>query len=94
MTNTQEFIENYKESYVKSFFNDNAMYDNCVSEANDISKIKKLLTITSLENYWDNVRKFTKNVYSDHSIGRWQCLAEMREIQLDLQQNYKYLLDM
>lgn len=92
-TSTQEFIENKKFNYVKSFFYNDALYNNCVYEKNDITKIDKLMTITTLENFWDNVRKFTKNVASDHSIRRWQCLAEMREIQLDLQKNYRNLLE-
>ena len=92
MTSTQQFIQNYKHNYVKKFFYNDALYHNCVYEMSDIAKIDKLMTIKSLENFWQNVKSFTKNVYSDHSIRRWQCLAEMREIQLDLQQNYKYLL--
>lgn len=47
-------------------------------EKRDISRIDKLNTLTNKETFWDDVRKFTKNVTSDHSIGRWQCLAECR----------------
>lgn len=47
-------------------------------ESRDISKINKLNTLTNKETFQDDVRKFTKNVTSDHSIGRWQCLAEYR----------------
>ena len=37
----------------------------------------------NIETFWDDVRKFTKNVYSDHSLSRWQILSEarFREIQ-------------
>ena len=50
----------------------------------DITRINKIYAIledetTSKENYWDRVRKLTKRVTSDHSIGRWQCLAEYYE---------------
>ncbi len=50
----------------------------------DITRINKIYAIledetTSKENYWDRVRKLTKRVTSDHSIGRWQCLAEYFE---------------
>lgn len=52
-------------------------YDYAI-EKRDISKIDKLNTLTNKETFWNDVRKFTKNVTSDHSIGRWQCLAEAR----------------
>lgn len=90
MKATDDFIERYKTDYVREFFNDNAMLWNCVWEARDYGKIQKLLTIKTLDDFWNKVRQFTKNVYSDHSIHSWQCLAELREIQLDLQQNYYY----
>lgn len=47
-------------------------------ERNDISKIDKLNKLTNKETFFDDVRKLTKNVTSDHSIGRWQCLCEIR----------------
>ena len=47
-------------------------------ESRDATKIDKLNTLTNPDTFWDDVRKFTKNVTSDHSLGRWQCLAEMR----------------
>ena len=34
---------------------------------------------TNKNNYYDRIRKLTKRVTSDHSIGRWQCLAEYYE---------------
>lgn len=52
-----------------------------IFESRDINKIDKI--IKGLEtgkinkyNFYDNIRKFTKNVYSDHSIGRWQCISD------------------
>ncbi len=87
---TDDFIEYCKLDYVKRFFYNDALYHNCVTEQRDYAKIDKLMSISSLVDFWNKVRQFTKNVYSDHSIHRWQCLAELREIQLDLQQNYYY----
>lgn len=49
-----------------------------VMERNDIKKIDKLNQLTNKETFWDDVRKLTKNVTSDHSIQHWQCLAEVR----------------
>ena len=53
-------------------------------EKRDFGKIKKIYTIledktTNKNNYYDRIRKLTKRVTSDHSIGRWQCLAEYYE---------------
>lgn len=47
-------------------------------ENRDCSKIDKLNKLTNKETFWDDVRKLTRNVTSDHSIHRWQCLAEKR----------------
>lgn len=50
-------------------------------ENRDISKIDKIYNgiesgkITK-ENFWDNIRKFTKSVTSDHAISRWNCLSD------------------
>lgn len=30
------------------------------------------------DTFWNDVRKMTRNVHSDHVIGIWQCLAEVR----------------
>lgn len=52
-----------------------------IFENRDINKIDKIIKgletgkITK-DNFYDNIRKFTKNTYSDHSIGRWQCISE------------------
>jgi hypothetical protein len=51
-------------------------------EKRDISRINKLNKLTNLETFWDDVRKFTKRIMSDHAIGRWQCLAEIRYVEL------------
>ena len=53
-------------------------------ENRDFGKIEKIYTIledktTNKNNYYDRIRKLTKRVTSDHSIGRWQCLAEYYE---------------
>jgi len=90
MTTTENLIETHRIEFVKELFNNDALYYYCMVERRDESKIDKLLTINRLDDFWDKVRNFTKNVYSDHAIHRWQCLAELREIQLDLQQNYYY----
>ena len=47
-------------------------------ERQDYAKIKKLNGLTNVDTFWDDVRKLTKQVHSDHSIGRWQILAEAR----------------
>jgi hypothetical protein len=47
-------------------------------EKRDYAKIDKLNALTNLETFWDDVRKLTRNVTSDHSIHSWQCLAEQR----------------
>ena len=47
-------------------------------EKRDFAKIDKLNTLINIETFWDDVRKFTKNVASDRAIHRWECLAEER----------------
>ncbi len=47
-------------------------------EKNDLARIEKLNKLTVKETFWADVRKLTKAVTSDHSIHRWQCLAEAR----------------
>ena len=54
------------------------MLEDYVMERNDYAKIRKLRTLHNMETYWNDVRKFTARVRSDHSIGRWQILAEVR----------------
>ena len=53
-------------------------------ENRDFRKIEKIYAIledetTNKNNYYDRIRKLTKRVTSDHSIGRWQCLSEYYE---------------
>ena len=52
--------------------------DYYICERADYAKVKKLNTLHNISTFWDDVRKFTKNVVSDHSISRWQILAEAR----------------
>ena len=52
-----------------------------VIENRDFGKIDKMINgieagKINKENFWDSIRKFTRNVYSDHSLSRWQCLSE------------------
>ena len=55
----------------------NRLFD-CVIESRDYSKIDKLMQLTNPVTFWDDVRKLTRNVTSDHGIRRWQVLAEVR----------------
>lgn len=59
------------------------MLEDYVMERADYAKIKKLRTLNNIETFWDDVRKLTKRVTSDHSIGRWQILAEARYCELN-----------
>ena len=61
---------------MKVFWSDR-LYDYAM-EVRDYSRIKKLNALTNPETFWDDVRKLTKKITSDHSIHRWQCLAEAR----------------
>lgn len=47
-------------------------------ERADYSKIDKLNSLNNPVTFWDDVRKFTRKVTSDHAINRWQILAENR----------------
>lgn len=51
-------------------------------EIRDYAKIDKLLRLNNIKTFYNDVRKLVKNVKSDHSIKRWQCLAEIRYKQL------------
>ena len=57
-------------------------YNRAIENA-DIRKIDKLNTLTDVNSFWDDVAKFTKNIHSDHSLGRWECLAEYRFSELE-----------
>ena len=39
-------------------------------EKQDIGRIDKLNAITNIETFWDDVRRYTRYIKSDHSIGR------------------------
>lgn len=43
-----------------------------------MSRIDKLNALTNINTFYDDVRKITRNVKSDHAIKRWQCLADAR----------------
>lgn len=58
-------------------------------ERADYSKIEKLGQLNNLDTFWDDVRKLTKRVTSDHAIHRWQCLAEQRYKELKEEQSKK-----
>lgn len=49
-----------------------------VMEHADYAKIKKLNQLHNVSTFWDDVSRLTKRVTSDHSIKRWQILAEAR----------------
>ena len=55
----------------------NNLYD-YVWENRDITKIEKLNKLTNIDTFWDDVRKLTRNIKSDHSINRWEFSAEKR----------------
>lgn len=55
----------------------------------DYKKIEKLQKLTNPVTFWDDVRKLTKNTYSDFHIGRWQCLAETRYDEISKNKNTK-----
>lgn len=47
-------------------------------EYHDINRINKLNTLNDANTFWNDVRGFTKYITSDHSLRRWQILAENR----------------
>lgn len=52
-------------------------------EYHDISRIKKLNTLNNIYTFWNDVRKFTRHITSDHSIRRWEVLSEIRYMELE-----------
>lgn len=52
-------------------------YDRAI-EKRDLAKIDKLNRLVNVKTFWEDVRRLTKGVTSDHSIKRWECLAEYR----------------
>jgi hypothetical protein len=62
------------------------LYRRCF-DRHDYGRVDKIIAVflsgkMTKENYWDCIRKLTKNVTSDHSLHSWQCLAECAENQL------------
>ena len=53
------------------------LYD-CAMEKNDFSKIEKLVALNNPATFWDDVRKYTRSIKSDHSLRRWLILSELR----------------
>lgn len=59
-------------------------------EKRDFAKIDSLNMLTNTKTFWDDVKRETKKVTSDHSLGRWQCLAEYRYKEIsDIWDNFK-----
>ena len=53
----------------------------CAMEKRDFARIDKIRAIildetTCEQDYYERIRKLTKRVTSDHTIKRWQCLAD------------------
>lgn len=44
----------------------------------DYNIINKLMKLENVDTFNEDVRKLTKGVTSDRSIGRWQVLSEIR----------------
>ena len=44
----------------------------------ECKRIDKLNALNNPVTFWDDVRKFTKNVHSDHVIHSWEYLSEIR----------------
>ena len=56
--------------------------EECAIEKSDYRKIEALNKLTNPHTFWADVRKLTRKVSSDHSLGRWSCLAEIRSDEL------------
>lgn len=54
------------------------MLSEYVMEKQDYGRIKKLEGLHNMNTFWDDVARLTKNITSDHSLSRWQILAEVR----------------
>lgn len=62
----------------------------CATESRDYGKIEKLNQLTNISTFYDDVRRLTRNVYSDHAIKRWQCLSEIRYWELKHGRQYTF----
>ena len=49
-----------------------------IIENADYSKINKLRALHNINTFWDDVKRLTARVRSDHSLRRWSILAEAR----------------
>ena len=47
-------------------------------ETRDYGKIDKLNKLEDPETFWDDVRRLTRQVKSDHGLRRWEILSEIR----------------
>ena len=52
-------------------------YNNAI-EQRDFKRIYRLNQLTNKQTFWGDVKKITKRITSDHALGRWQTLAEIR----------------
>ena len=52
-------------------------YNNAV-EQRDFKRIYRLNQLTNKQTFWEDIRKITGRITSDHALGRWQTLAEIR----------------
>ena len=64
-----------------------------IYEKRDCSRINKLNKLNNPNTFWDDVRKLTKRITSDHSIERWQSLAECRYKELFFEPRPRTALD-
>ena len=48
--------------------------------------ILKLNNLKNIDSFYNDVRKLTKNITSDCNIEKWQCFAEMRYKQLEIEE--------
>ena len=55
---------------------------NMAMEVRDLARIDKLNQLSNPDTFWDDVRRLTRRVCSDHAIRHWQCLAECRYAEL------------
>lgn len=62
-------------------------------EYNDIARIDKLCNLKDSSTFWDDVRKLTRRITSDHAIKHWQAFAEMRYNELLFEPRQRTALD-
>ena len=44
----------------------------------EAKRVEKLQKLTDIKTFWNDVRKLTKKLTSDHALNQWQILAELR----------------